>query len=58
MGAQTRTDVVPYNIYLILVFGYLWPGTSIYRADGGVCCWGNWIWYLGGWFQVRFEASW
>jgi len=27
MGAQTRTDVLPY-ISLILVFGYLWPGTS------------------------------
>jgi len=28
MGAQTRTDVLPY-ISLIPVFGYLWPGTSI-----------------------------
>ena len=27
MGAQTRTDVLPY-ISLIPVFGYLWPGTS------------------------------
>ena len=29
MGAQTRTDVLPYTyISLIPVFGYLWPGTS------------------------------
>jgi len=36
MGAQTRTDVLPY-ISLIPVFGYLWPGTSTileYRHSG------------------------
>jgi len=27
MGAQARTDVLPY-ISLIPVFGYLWPGAS------------------------------
>ena len=31
MGAQTRTDVLPY-ISLIPVFGYLWPGISIVSA--------------------------
>jgi len=31
MGAQTRTDVLPY-ISLIPVFGYLWPGTSTVPA--------------------------
>ena len=34
MGAQTRTDVLPY-ISLIPVFGYLWPGTSRAREGGG-----------------------
>jgi len=32
MGAQTRTDVLPY-ISLIPVFGYLWPGTSSTMVD-------------------------
>jgi len=38
MGAQTRTDVLPY-ISLILVFGYLWPGTSTERrvVDADFC---------------------
>ena len=35
MGAQTRTDVLPY-ISLIPVFGYLWPGTSSHSAPVGV----------------------
>ena len=34
MGAQTRTDVLPY-ISLIPVFGYLWPRTSI---QDGISC--------------------
>ena len=44
MGAQTRTDVLPY-ISLIPVFGYLWPGTSknlhlvirIHSCQSGLC---------------------
>jgi len=35
MGAQTRTDVLPY-ISLIPVFGYLWPGTSMEKNAGMV----------------------
>jgi len=33
MSAQTRTDVLPY-IFLILVCGYLLPGTSTSRVVG------------------------
>ena len=35
MGAQTRTDVLPY-ISLIPVFGYLWPGTSTAEYSGEI----------------------